>query len=76
MSTPTQLHWSNHTRSDRLRVCLTLEATWIILPADDRHAIDRCPCCGRPFATSEAAMTVADKAYPLGGPVVPWKWPG
>lgn len=38
---------------------------YIVLPADDRPALELCPCCARPLVSERAAQLVADACYPL-----------
>lgn len=53
-------------RTDRLQVVATPDGrAWIILPHDDRPAVDQCPCCNRPLLSARAAMLVANAVYPL-----------
>jgi hypothetical protein len=51
-------------RSDGLTVADTGDH-WIILPGDDRLAVDACPCCGAWMRTRKTAKLVADRHYPL-----------
>jgi hypothetical protein len=38
---------------------------FVILPRSDGVALDRCPCCDKPFRTRRAAMLVADAVYAM-----------
>jgi hypothetical protein len=38
---------------------------FVILPKSDGLAMDRCPCCDKPFSTMRAAMLVADAVYAM-----------
>jgi len=61
--------WSGQWRRDGLAVIISPETScYIILPGDDRRAVDICPCCDRRLMNREAAMLVADAVYPLPAP--------
>jgi hypothetical protein len=51
-------------RSDGLAVIEGGEG-WVILPKSDGLALDRCPCCDKPFRTMRAAQLVADQVYAM-----------
>ena len=50
-------------RADGLCVQRSLDG-WIVLPADDREALDCCPCCGTRLASEQAAVAVANVYLP------------
>lgn len=56
--------WQDRWRRDGLVVQLGLDG-WIVLPGDDRPAIDKCPCCNSPLESQRGAQVVADTFYPL-----------
>jgi len=56
--------WSGGSRSDGLTVVEGGEG-YVILPKSDGVALDRCPCCDKPFRTMRAAMLVADAVYAM-----------
>lgn len=55
-------------RRDGLSIVAGIDG-WLILPAEGRPAIDRCPCCDEPFPRNgqgfRGARLVADMLYPL-----------
>lgn len=58
-------NWSGQWRRDGLTIVVSPETgMFIVLPGDDRPAIDHCPCCDKTL-TRQAAMFVADAVYPL-----------
>ena len=38
---------------------------WVIVPHDDRPAVDMCPYCFQPLATAHFAKVVCNFVYPL-----------
>jgi len=57
-------HWhNNERRADRLIVDRAVDG-WVIIPNDDRAALDICPSCHQEFHTARAAQIVADALYP------------
>lgn len=54
-------------RSDGLTVTPNVGNGWIILPGDDRPAVDTCPCCDVPLFSIENARALADSLYPIVG---------
>jgi len=61
---PERTGWVQNERHDGLLITAGLDG-WIIIPADERPAIDRCPCCARIFPTLCSAQIVADRDYPV-----------
>jgi hypothetical protein len=51
-------------RSDGLAVIEGGEG-FVILPKGDGLAMDRCPCCDKPFRTLRSARLVADAVYAM-----------
>jgi hypothetical protein len=55
-------------RRDGLSIVAGIDG-WLILPAEGRPAIDRCPCCDELFTRDDrgfrGARLVADMIYPL-----------
>jgi len=60
---PASPTWDDRHRDDGLLIAQGLEGEWIILPGDDRPAIDQCRHCGQ-TQTITAARTVADLDVP------------
>ena len=56
--------WIEGKRCDGLAVIEGGEG-FVILPKSDGVAMDRCPCCGKPFRTLRAAILVADAVYAM-----------
>ena len=59
--------WNGQLRADGLFLCADMHGNWVILPKDDRPALNYCPCCGKPFPQDQiaAARFVADRVYPM-----------
>ena len=51
-------------RSDGLAI-VPGDGGFVILPKSDGLALDRCPCCDKPFRTMRAAQLVADAVYAM-----------
>lgn len=64
-------NWDGRWRRDGLAVTTSAHVAdgFCILPADDRPALDACPCCDQRLLTLRAAHAVADAFYPLAGSV-------
>jgi hypothetical protein len=51
-------------RSDGLAIVPGVEG-FVILPKTDGLALDRCPCCDKPFRTMRSAQLAADQVYAM-----------
>jgi hypothetical protein len=56
--------WNGTRRCDGVQLVIGLDG-WIIIPADERPAIDTCPCCDKRLMTQHAAQAVADAMLPV-----------
>jgi hypothetical protein len=56
--------WREGRRRDGLIVTMGLEG-WVVIPHDERPAVDRCPCCNCPLESERAAQVVADVLFPV-----------
>lgn len=57
--------WDGVCRRDGLLVMKSFDSRWVVLPRDDRLAIDVCPHCGAFFREQRQAQRAADSIYPL-----------
>lgn len=57
--------WDGTLRADGVLLMQTFEGVWVILPRDERPAVDECPCCRRAFREQLDAKHAADYALPL-----------
>lgn len=63
--------WRGNRRvADGMRVAITAEATWCVLPRDGRAAITACPLCGTAIRDKAVAQRLADRVYPVRGPAM------
>jgi hypothetical protein len=56
--------WIEGKRSDGLVIAEGVDG-FVILPKSDGLALDRCPCCDKPFRNMRAAQLVADAVYAM-----------